>query len=218
VGIPPDQIEQIFGEYQRLDYAQQRVAGGVGLGLAISERMAMLLGARFIVRSNVNQGSAFGIRLPRTVASKKTELDAHTIHSNYLTGKKAVLLDDHDIALEKLDELLSSWGMDVSVISSINMLQKIADEQGHIDLVISDYHLGLARENGLDILKYAQEMQPSPPPHCVLITGDTTIDLIELTQDLGVHLQHKPMSPTRLRAFLNTLLQNAATETIDKAA
>ena len=218
VGIPPDQIEQIFGEYQRLDYAQQRVAGGVGLGLAISERMAMLLGARFIVRSNVNQGSAFGIRLPRTVATKKTELDAHTIHSNYLTGKKAVLLDDHDIALEKLDELLSSWGMDVSVISSINMLQKIADEQGHIDLVISDYHLGLARENGLDILKYAQEMQPSPPPHCVLITGDTTIDLIELTQDLGVHLQHKPMSPTRLRAFLNTLLQNAATETIDKAA
>ena len=85
-------------------------------------------------------------------------------------------------------------------------------------MVISDYHLGLARENGLDILKYAQEMQPSPPPHCVLITGDTTIDLIELTQDLGVHLQHKPMSPTRLRAFLNTLLQNAATETIDKAA
>lgn len=82
----------------------------------------------------------------------------------------------------------------------------------------SDDHLGLARKNGLDVLKYAQEMQPNHPPHCVLITGGTTIDLIELTQNLGVHLQHKPMSPARLRAFLNTLLQNAVTETIDKAS
>lgn len=216
VGIPSDKLSQIFGEYQRLNYAQQRVTGGVGLGLAISERMANLLGAPFIVRSELGHGSAFGLRLQR--AASQSTAAAHVLGANYLWGKRAVILDDYEITVEKFAELLRSWGMDVSVISSINMLQKIADEQGHIDLVISDYHLGLARENGLDILKYAQEMQPSPPPHCVLITGDTTIDLIELTQDLGVHLQHKPMSPTRLRAFLNTLLQNAATETIDKAA
>ena len=51
VGIPAEKLKYIFNEYQRLEYAQERVTGGVGLGLTISERMALLLNTRMNVVS-----------------------------------------------------------------------------------------------------------------------------------------------------------------------
>ena len=60
-GVPTEKAKQIFQEYQRLEYAQQRVKGGVGLGLAISERMAKLLEMQLFVQSIPSKGSCFGI-------------------------------------------------------------------------------------------------------------------------------------------------------------
>lgn len=57
-GVPAEKASQIFQEYQRLEYAEQRVKGGVGLGLAISERMARLICAQLFVRSVVSVRAA----------------------------------------------------------------------------------------------------------------------------------------------------------------
>ena len=107
--------------------------------------------------------------------------------------------------------------MDVAVVLSTQMLKEVV-KQGHIDIVISDYHLGFARETGLEVLQYAKQIQLDKPPHCVLITGDTTLELTELVRNTDIHLQHKPMSPTQLRAFLNALLKNTHDEYGNNAA
>ena len=208
IGIPHDKLNEIFGEYQQLDYSQQRVIGGVGLGLAISERMAALLNARFVVRSELNRGSSFGVCLPQAKGERPvTVVDLNAYNADALLDKKVVILDDDEIAVEKLDDLFRSWGMDVSVVLSSEMLQELIDDEGEVDLVVSDYHLGLARENGLDVLQFAQKIQPERPPHCLLITGDTTMDLIEAAKQKSIDVLHKPISPARLRAFLNGLLR-----------
>ena len=60
-GIPPDKCESIFQEYTRLDpHAQQ----GAGIGLAISRRIAQLLGGDLTVDSEVGHGSTFTLWLP----------------------------------------------------------------------------------------------------------------------------------------------------------
>jgi signal transduction histidine kinase len=60
-GIPPDKQETIFQEFTRLDPNAQH---GAGVGLAISRRVARLLGAEVSVDSQVARGSTFTLWLP----------------------------------------------------------------------------------------------------------------------------------------------------------
>ncbi|TDR31405.1 ATP-binding response regulator [Hydromonas duriensis] len=211
-GVPSEKAKQIFQEYQRLEAAEQRVKGGVGLGLAISERMARLLGARLLVKSIPEQGSCFGLMVPKVLAQEDVLADSAPIQ-DVLAGKRVAIIDDDEMALESLNELLSSWGMEVSIILSSDMLVESIAEEGDFDLVISDYHLGMAHETGLDILAEAQKIQKIPPRR-LLMTGDTRTELAAEAQTLGVSVWYKPLRPVRFRAYLNTML-NRTGETID---
>jgi signal transduction histidine kinase len=62
-GIPEDEQENIFEEFYRVEGSSRRVHG-LGVGLAISRRIARLLGGDLTVRSIVGQGSAFALWLP----------------------------------------------------------------------------------------------------------------------------------------------------------
>ncbi|HET8655457.1 MAG TPA: PAS domain-containing sensor histidine kinase [Longimicrobiaceae bacterium] len=61
-GIPPERREQVFQEFTRLDPDAQQ---GAGVGLAISRRIARLLGGEITLTSEVGRGSAFTLWLPR---------------------------------------------------------------------------------------------------------------------------------------------------------
>jgi len=62
-GIPPEQQDQIFDRFYRVDEARSRDAGGSGLGLAIAERAARLNGGRLEVESTPGLGSTFRLVL-----------------------------------------------------------------------------------------------------------------------------------------------------------
>ena len=207
-GVPAEKARQIFQEYQRLEYAQQRVKGGVGLGLAISERMARLLGAELLVHSTVGKGSCFGLKLPcaPTPVTKTQEIKERDRVSDRVAGKRVAILDDDETVIDHLNQLLSSWHLDVSVVLSSDMLQEMIVADGAFDLILSDYHLGLDGETGLDVLLKAQNLQPKHPPKCVLITGDTSAELVQLAHEKNIEVLYKPLRPVRLRAYLNSLL------------
>ncbi|MFA7588707.1 MAG: PAS-domain containing protein, partial [Novosphingobium sp.] len=61
VGIAADQVETVFGEFIRLGQVEVE---GLGLGLALSERIARLLGGVIEVRSEPGRGSRFSLSLP----------------------------------------------------------------------------------------------------------------------------------------------------------
>lgn len=205
VGIPTEKLKYIFNEYQRLEYAQERVTGGVGLGLTISERMALLLNTRLNVLSHEGKGSTFSIEIPLGVLHKSAVTNTPMI-ANLLHDKKVIIADDDAIAVDNLAQVLESWGMKVSIVLSVEMLKEIIREEGFFDLVLSDYHLGMSEENGLRLLQTACEMQSAQPPVCILVTGDTTIDLINKASEANIKLLHKPIRPARLRLLLNNVL------------
>ena len=211
-GVPSEKAKQIFQEYQRLEVAEQRVKGGVGLGLAISERMARLLGAKLLVQSIPDQGSSFGLVVPRVLAQDESIQNAIPLQ-DVLTGKRVAIVDDDELALDSLDELLSSWGMDVSIVLSSDMLAEVVADDGDFDLIISDYHLGVADETGMDILNAALKVQKIPPRR-LLMTGDTRTELAAEAQTSGVSVWYKPLRPVRFRAYLNTMLSQSG-ESID---
>ena len=63
-GVPPDSLEKLFQPFYRLDDARGRLTGGVGLGLAITERAVRFHGGRVAAYNRAEGGLLVEIRLP----------------------------------------------------------------------------------------------------------------------------------------------------------
>lgn len=64
IGIPPDQLEQIFSSFYQVDNSVTREYGGTGLGLAIVKRFIEAHGGEVWVESAEQQGTTFSLLLP----------------------------------------------------------------------------------------------------------------------------------------------------------
>ena len=72
IGIAPDQVDRIFEPFVQGDTGFTREHGGVGLGLAISRRLAALLHGDITVRSTSSEGSRFTLWVPAAVVPTPT--------------------------------------------------------------------------------------------------------------------------------------------------
>jgi CheY-like chemotaxis protein len=109
---------------------------------------------------------------------------------------------------QELESLLTSWGMDVTHVLSAQMLEEACAEEGLFDLIVADYHLGLSDETGMDSIRLLKQKQDTHSFKSVLISGDTSNDLAQLTKQENVLLLSKPIRPARFRVLLNQLLAN----------
>ena len=64
IGITPEQVGRLFHDFTQADESTTRRYGGVGLGLAISQRLCHLMGGAITVKSRIDHGSTFTVRLP----------------------------------------------------------------------------------------------------------------------------------------------------------
>jgi signal transduction histidine kinase/NO-binding membrane sensor protein with MHYT domain len=64
IGIAPEHQEKIFDAFWRVETSATRATDGTGLGLSVSRRLARFLGGDLTVRSELNRGSTFVLRLP----------------------------------------------------------------------------------------------------------------------------------------------------------
>ena len=126
---------------------------------------------------------------------------------NCLLGVRVAIAEDNEVSAEVLEQLLTSWGMNVTVVLSIEMLLEAIQDEGDFDVIISDYHLGIDNQTGLDLLQAAAIVQISVPILRILVTGDTTNDVLQMTQGSGIHLLYKPIRPNRLFTYLNVALK-----------
>ena len=70
VGIPKEDLGQLFERFYRVDKDRSRATGGSGLGLAISKQIVEMHGGSIAVESEVGVGSVFEIRLPKAPLSR----------------------------------------------------------------------------------------------------------------------------------------------------
>jgi signal transduction histidine kinase len=70
IGIAPEFLDRIFDPFWQVEQKATRRAGGTGLGLSVSRRLARLLGGDIAVTSAVGRGSVFAVTLPARVATQ----------------------------------------------------------------------------------------------------------------------------------------------------
>ena len=92
IGIAPEDQERVFEEFTQLDHPIQRRVKGTGLGLALSRRLAGILGGTLVVaRSAPGEGTTFELRIPR-VHPEVTEMAAMQARSLALDPRRAPIL------------------------------------------------------------------------------------------------------------------------------
>ena len=72
IGIPPEEIENVFAEFRQVDATVTRQFGGTGLGLSITKKFVEMHGGRIWVESEVGKGSTFFFRVPLRVGEEST--------------------------------------------------------------------------------------------------------------------------------------------------
>jgi CheY-like chemotaxis protein/two-component sensor histidine kinase len=207
IGIDQSCQADIFGEYVQLNPHKPDAQQGMGLGLAIVDRLIKLLDHKITLRSASNMGSTFALRLTRTSESADSlaEMASMGIDSLPLAGKKLLIVDGDEQVRGSTTTLLSAWGCNVTAVHTLEAVQKMLGEGANWDMVISDYQVG-SKETGLDVIDTVRLSLDTPTP-CILISGDTRADMLSQVQKAGHHFLSKPVKPAKLRSLMQFLLE-----------
>jgi signal transduction histidine kinase/CheY-like chemotaxis protein len=203
-GIPADQYEKVFGEFYRLAEPHQERCAGLGLGLAIVDRLCRLLDHPIGLRSVVGKGSVFSVEVPLTEAGRKISAEpvAKPERAKPAASKLVVVIDNDPLVLEGMSGIFRSWGCKVITAESESTALHRLTQADHLpDLIISDYHLATGR-TGFDVVEKLRDTFAAQIP-AFLISGDTNPQPLHDAKARGFHLLHKPVDPMALRAMFN---------------
>jgi signal transduction histidine kinase len=204
-GIADDKKEMIFREFYQIDNPERDRSRGLGMGLAIVRRICHLLEHPLDLRSRAGKGSVFRVVVP---VGDITAVDA-TIPEATLPARKlgivtVLLIDDERSIREATRELLKP--MHVDVIAAATIPEAVALAKGSqvpIDMILSDWRLR-GQENGVEAVKAVRAITGEATP-AMLVTGDTSTDLLKMAHQSGLVVLHKPLQPKHLVRLIKHL-------------
>jgi signal transduction histidine kinase len=203
-GIPDAEQQRVFEEFYQLDNPGRDRSKGVGLGLAIVQRLCELIGAAVSVESTVGKGTCFRLSLPIVVPSDAEPADPSvTVPGAAFTGKRVYVVDDERDILTSMRTLLTVWGIDVSTAESPDAATLLFVENGPPDLMLVDLRFGEA-EHGADLARRLQRTYGEFP--ILIVTGETSSEALRQANEQNYTLLQKPIAPELLRSSIAAAL------------
>jgi PAS domain S-box-containing protein len=198
-GIAAHVLEHMFEPF----FTTKEVGRGSGMGLATVHGVVHEHGGHVIVESSAGAGSRFRVLLPLHGADAPAATAERPASRRKAQLKGRVLVvDDEKAVAEFMRELLSSWGLEASVLfGPAGVLEKVAREP--CDLVILDQTMpGIT---GLSLAREIVAKRPELP--VVLYTGNSERLRKEDLAAAGVRaVLAKPVEPDQLHGLLSSLL------------
>ena len=213
-GIPEARHHEVFQEFRRLggeDGNGDPTDKGLGLGLAIVDRIARLLGHPVSMRSTVGRGTGFTVEVPMERARAAPVIRPVSVPTALSAGLLVLCIDNEEPILAGLRALLGQWGCRVATASDVSgALAALAPFDGALpDVVCVDYHVG-GGQTGLAVLQRLRELWGRPVKG-LLLTADRSEAVRAEAERCGCGVLYKPVKPASLRRFLNgAALQTSA--------
>ncbi|SEM91068.1 hypothetical protein SAMN05216227_100488 [Pseudorhodobacter antarcticus] len=155
IGIPADQLDHVFGEFNQVESEADRKFEGTGLGLAISKSLIERMGGSVWVDSEFGKGSCFGFRITLPVAEDQTVMLAP------VTLRRALVVDDKFINRTILERQLTTYGITVTLCrSGADVLAELARDANY-DVLITDHEM--PEMTGLQLASAVREQGHSLP-------------------------------------------------------
>ena len=207
-GIAAQDQTRIFQEFVQLENAARERSKGLGLGLPIVQRLCKLLQHPLSLHSDLGAGTTFSVEVPLVPVLHELLTDfAHPFIAAGETvsdfiGLKVLVVDDDELVRKGTGGLLASWGCQVTAAESLAEVKQQSGQQ--FDMVICDYRL--PDGNGLELFDCISTHIGTKPAF-ILISGDTSPEILQQVAAHGLHLLHKPVRPAKLRSLMNSLLK-----------
>ncbi len=208
IGIADDKLKEIFQEFKRGDSQRPKQDRGLGLGLAIVDKIAGMLGHRIQVRSRLGQGSRFCVEVPLAKRAPRARVEASTPEMlvERLRGSRVWVLDNDAAICAGMRTLLEGWGCQVvTALSEEDLARQVDNYHADADLLIADYHLDNGH-NGVDAVASINARRGTALP-ALMITANYSNELRQQMRELGHTLMHKPVRPMKLKAAMNHLIE-----------
>ncbi len=207
IGIPREQQEAIFREFYQVAHSERDP--GLGLGLAISARLARLLGGRIELVSRPGKGSAFTLDVPRAERSPAPMRSMPgTDATDSLGGAYVLIVDDDALVRAATRSLLTHWHCEVAVAAdgqeAIAALAGLGGLERIPDALLCDYRLP-GDETGIQVIRRLCAVAGRAIP-AALISGDTGPEAWRDAKAGGYVLLSKPLAPAKLRALIEHLV------------
>jgi Na+/proline symporter/CheY-like chemotaxis protein len=209
VGIDDSEVKAIFQEFHRLDYARRMDEKGLGLGLAICDRIARMLDHEIDVSSKPGHGSCFSVIVPLARHTGTQQVESPAVVQVEASGLKDLVVlcvDDEPDILEAMNLLLDRWGCPVVMLAE-NQAQAAQQVlmHGTPDFVLVDYHLS-DQSHGLQVVEHLDNLLGTRLP-AIVITADRSNELERAVRTKGYGLLLKPIRPAALRALMTNMLK-----------
>jgi PAS domain S-box-containing protein len=206
-GIPPEQHGRVFDEFVRLAPAAgaREADRGLGLGLAIVQRIARTLDVPVSLRSEPGRGTMFAVTVP--LADEATAPAAApslpVLSDGRDEGAVVLCIDDEAQVREAMSALLVVWGCSVVTAPGLEEAEHIIGERGlQPDLLLVDLHLGEGPD-GLAVIERLRR-RLGREVTAALVTADREPPLQLRARQARVELLHKPVKPAALRALVRS--------------
>jgi Na+/proline symporter/signal transduction histidine kinase len=203
-GIPAEKQEMVFEQFTQLDNQQSASAGGLGLGLNITQSLAQLLDHSLSLHSEVGKGCKFVVGVERAEAQVEITQKKSIIKLG-LSDVTVMCIDNDPAVLSGMVELLSAWDCNVLAAGSYHQALSIySDHKDEIEILLVDYQLD-ADFNGIALIAELRELSRHYVP-AILITATTDSDLEEKTLAADINFMRKLVKPAALRAMMSAML------------
>ena len=201
VGITPELLPRIFDLFTQAEPSLDRSRGGLGIGLALVQRLVEMHGGRIDVRSVLGQGSEFTVRLPAVLSpapsrpSVRTEMAKPASHV-----LRVLVVDDNVDTAESLVLLVKLLGHNVRMAhDGLVALQSAIDYQPNVVLL----DIGLPGLTGYEVASRIREQATLNGVLLVAVTGYGQESDRQLALQAGFdHHLVKPIDFEKVRQIL----------------
>jgi len=192
IGIDPVRQARIFESFHQVDSGLSRTYPGLGLGLALVQKLLALMGGEISAESELDKGSAFTVRLPiRQAAASREKTARHT------AGAPSILaVEDNPVGLKVLRHALKSRAVNVDTAADGAEAIRAAAAR-HYDLILMD--LQMPHMDGLEATAAVRRLPGYENVPILALTANYSDEIRKQCQQHGMQdFLSKPVTASAL--------------------
>jgi PAS domain S-box-containing protein len=210
IGIPPEQLSEVFEMFSQVGRAQHRTGGGLGIGLNIVRRLTEMHGGSVTAESaGPGHGSEFTVRLPVVSAGTALAPQPEQPPVSAAPGLRVLVTDDNVDAAYSMAAMLEIMGHEVEMAhDGLQALEQLS--VFHPDVLLLD--IGMPNLNGYETCRRLRQLPEGETIHVIALTGWGQEEDQRRSREAGFD-QHlvKPVEPAVLERLLAGLAPIRAT-------
>jgi CheY-like chemotaxis protein/anti-sigma regulatory factor (Ser/Thr protein kinase) len=204
IGIPASHVSAIFESFRQLETGLSRNYPGLGLGLAVAQKLAVLLGGEISVQSEPGKGSTFLVRLPI-----RLPVDVHVRPVDFQRIRGHLLVvDDDSVAQTIASHVLRRHSYDVEcVCNGAAAIDKAS--RATFDLILLD--LQMPGMDGFQTARYIRAIPAYANTPIIAVTANCSSDYRDRCIQTG--MQGFLAKPVQSKELVQTVERHLAGRT-----